>query len=82
MKLLKSPELVFDVKCKIRRKLNDRLDKAFKGMEPTCFKWCASYGFDYFFFSSSGPDDYFQAYYYGRHEDKAEILGEELSYMD
>ena len=75
---------MFNVDCKIRRKLNNRLDKAFKSMESTCRKWCSAYGFDYFFFSSTGgrPDDYFQAYYSGRHEDKVQILGEELYYVN
>ena len=71
--------LVFDMKCKIRRKLHYRINKAFKSMEDTCRRWCSAYGFDYFFFSSR-QFDYFQAYYGGRHEDKVEVLGEEFYY--
>ena len=79
-KLWKTPDLVFDVKCKIRRKLNNRLDKVFQRLEDTCTRWCATFGFDSFDFKPSGPDDYFQAYFSGNHDDKVEILGEEIYY--
>ena len=76
--------LAFDVDCKIRRKLNNRLDKALFGVEQTCREWCSYFAYDYFFFykTNGNPDDYFQAYYSGRHDEKAKILGEPIYYLD
>ena len=76
--------LAFEVDCKVRRKLNNRLDKALFGVEQTCQKWCSYFDYDFFFFykTNGNPDDYFQAYHSGRHEKKVEILGEPIYYLN